>query len=240
MRSPRWPQIINGVILMKKAKATVLVGFVLFALFLVFTYLAGHVDVAPIGPNGSMVGFSAINGAFRDTVGLNKFWYYLTEVYGYLSLLLMAAFAFLGVYKLIKFKSIKKVDPEIICLGVFYVIVLGIYVFFEKFIVNFRPVILDAEEGLEASYPSSHIMLIVFVMGSTAVAIASMVRKETVSYAKAIVLTCDIIGITGIVGRLLSGVHWLTDIFAGLVAATSLLIIFQGVIGIINEKRETK
>ena len=83
-------------------------------------------------------------------------------------------------------------------------------------------------------------MLIVFVMGSTAVAIASMVRKETVSYAKAIVLTCDIIGVTGIIGRLLSGVHWLTDIFAGLVAATALLIIFQGVIGIINEKREAK
>lgn len=225
---------------MKKAKATVLVGIILFALFVVFTYLAGHVDVAPIGPNGSKVGFAGINGVFRDMIGTGMFWYYLTEVYGYLSLLLMAGFAFLGAYKLIKFKSIKKVDPEIICLGIFYVIVLGIYAFFEKFIVNYRPVILDPEEGLEASYPSSHIMLIVFVMGSTAVAIASMVRKEAASYAKAIVLVCDLIGMTGIIGRLLSGVHWITDIFAGLVAATSLLIIFQGVIGIINEKRETK
>ena len=232
--------IIRGDEGMKKEKMTILTGFVLLAFFVLFTIIVKTVDVRAVGPQNSPIGLSGINKWFFDSFGASTLCYYLTEAYGYLSMAVMVSFAGYGLWQLIKGKSFKKVDTRLWILAGFYAIVLGCYVFFEKVVINYRPVILDEAEGLEASYPSSHVVLILCVMGSTRVMLSALSVKDKSPLAKAIVLACDIIAITAIVGRLLSGVHWLTDIFAGIVLSSALVIIFRGVILCISEKEFTK
>ena len=129
----------------------------MFLTFIVFTVLVSTVDVRFIGPANSKVGLASVNEAFFKTFKGNDTLYLLTEILGYLTFLIIGAFAVLGVYQLIKGKSLKKVDVKIIALGVFYVVVLIFYVLFEVLVINYRPVLVEGE--LEASYPSSHTVL---------------------------------------------------------------------------------
>ncbi len=225
---------------MKKAKLSFTVSIVLFLIFSVFTILVKTVGVKAVGPENSLVGFADINKGFYDAVGGNKFWYYLTQGYGLLSILVMVCFACLGLYELVKRKSIKAVDPEIIVLGAFYVLVLAVYVFFEKVIINYRPVIEDVEEGLEASYPSSHTVLIITVLASAVTALAFIQKMMSASTVRTLTLAADVVIITAIIGRLLSGVHWLTDIIGGVILAFALVFLFNGVIACVNAGKKSK
>lgn len=222
---------------MKKNKSTIFPGLIMIALFVVFTVLVKVLDVQPVGPDYSEIGFAGINLFFKEAIGIHMFWYKLTEGYGYLSILIMFLMALTGLIQLIKRKSIIKVDKELFVLAGFYAIVLGLYVIFEKVIINYRPVILDEAEGLEASYPSSHTMLIVFVMGSTAALLNVIFGEEKKSLVRAAVLVCDIILVTGVLGRLISGVHWFTDIFAGLVLSLGLVMLFRGILDAMSAKK---
>ena len=59
-------------------------------------------------------------------------------------------------------KSLLKVDCDIIFLGIYYVIVIFSYLIFEMMPVNYRPILIEG--FLEASYPSSTTLLVLFVM----------------------------------------------------------------------------
>ena len=129
------------------------------------------VDVAAIGPNGSEIGFAALNGTVRDMIGTNAFFETLSEIIGYTAYVLVAIMALFGLVQLIRRRSLLKVDTGILALGVTFVVVLGLYVLFNKVVINFRP-ILEADGTLEASFPSSHSMQAVVVFGSSAVILA--------------------------------------------------------------------
>ena len=134
------------------------ISFAALALsFAIFTVLLKTADVRAVGPFGGSVGFAALNVAFRDFCGVHLFWYHLTEVLGYLAILLGVSFGVLGVAEWIARKSIKKVDAEILLSGAFYVVLGIVYVLFEIFVINERPVALS--DVPEASYPSSHTVL---------------------------------------------------------------------------------
>ncbi len=189
------------------------------AMFVIWTLLIKFVDVQAIGPENSLVGFATLNGAVQSKLGFNGFWYELTKLFGYFALIVAAGFACAGLIQLIKRKSIKKVDYNILALGVLYIVVVVLYVIFEKFPVNFRPLIL--EEGLEASYPSTHTFLILTLIGSAAQEIKNYMKNPKA--ALVLKLGAYLIMILASVGRLLSGVHWTTDIVGGLLLATVLL-----------------
>lgn len=189
------------------------------AMFILWTLLIKFVDVKAIGPEGSIVGFATLNGSVHSALGFNGFWYELTKYFGYFALIVAAGFACAGLVQLIKRKSIKKVDANILALGALYILVVLLYVFFEKVAVNFRPVIL--EEGLEPSYPSTHTFLILTIIGSTAQEIKNYMKNPKA--ALILKIGAYLIMILAAVGRLLSGVHWATDIVGGLLLATVLL-----------------
>lgn len=189
------------------------------AMFVIWTLLIKFVDVQAIGPENSLVGFATLNGAVQSKLGFNGFWYELTKLFGYFALIVAAGFACAGLIQLIKRKSIKKVDYNILALGVLYIVVVVLYVIFEKFPVNFRPLIL--EEGLEASYPSTHTFLILTLIGSATQEIKNYMKNPKA--ALVLKLGAYLIMILASVGRLLSGVHWTTDIVGGLLLATVLL-----------------
>ncbi|MBE5906079.1 MAG: phosphatase PAP2 family protein [Lachnospiraceae bacterium] len=203
-----------------------LAAFVLFILFLALLLAVISIDVRPIGPKGSMVGLASINEMVKDAVGYSAFWHKLTEYLGYLSLLVAAFFAAVGLKQLITRRSFFKVDGDIYLLGGFYVLVIGTYALFEKLIVNYRPMILD--EGLEASFPSSHSMLVVAVMGTAAYQVSYRVHQQTIR--NLLVTLSLLVMVVMVVGRLLSGVHWFTDIVAGVVLADAYVMLYYALV----------
>lgn len=194
-------------------------------LFLLLMLLVRSYDVAAIGPMGTEIGFAQLNGSMHDTLGTNLFWYDLTEIFGFLALGVCGLFGFTGLVQLLKRRSLKEVDPEILALGVFYVLVIGCYVLFELVVINYRPVIMPGVEGVEASFPSSHTMLICSVMGSTAMVLKRYIDRDALRMG--LQAGCGIVAVVTVAGRLLSGVHWLTDILGGVLLSCALLAVFS-------------
>ena len=204
-------------------KKNCLIGVGLLVLFIVFTVLVKTVDVKEIGRQGTEVGMATVNEAFNDLTGYHEGLYKATEVVGYVAFLVIGIFGGVGLWQLIKRKSLLKVDRDILILGGFYVIVLGCYVLFEKVVINYRP-ICAGDETLEASYPSSHTLLLVAVMMTAIMQIAVRVRKA--SARNGLIAACAVVGVFVALGRAICGVHWLTDIIGGLMLAISLSIIY--------------
>ena len=204
-------------------------------LFLLFIIMLKVVNVEAIGPEGTSVGLSGLNGSIRDAIGTNMFWYYLTEGIGVLAILTAVAFAALGAYQLIKRKSFLKVDKTILALGGLYVIVIILYVLFEKAVVNYRPVIMPGETEPEASFPSTHTMLIFVIFGSAAVALKRYLKNRK-AYLISAAVCIGLIALT-VVGRLLSGVHWFTDIIGGILISAALVCLFDQINSMIDVKK---
>ncbi|MBE6668278.1 MAG: phosphatase PAP2 family protein [Ruminococcaceae bacterium] len=192
-------------------------------LFLALVALVETVDVKAIGPLGSSVGLSAVNGKVRDAIGYSKTLYSVAEILGYAALASAAGFALLGLVQLIKRRSLKKIDKDLYLLGGFYVVVLAVYVLFEIIVINERPVLMDGE--LEASFPSSHTMLAICILSTAAhqlyVRLSSSKSARIVSVA-----LCVAFATLSVVCRLLSGVHWFTDIIGGILISGALVFAY--------------
>ena len=199
-----------------------LISIILTIISIVYTLLVKYVDVKPIGPNGSKVGFALINGFFNKIIKPNMFIYKLTEIFGYILLLLVLIYGCIGLYQLIKRKSLLKIDKQIIKLGCFYVIMLIVYIVFEKLEINYRPVLIDGV--LEASYPSSHTILSLCVGLSSLIVSKKYFNKK---YIKQINIITIILMLIVLLGRLISGVHWISDIIGGIIISITLLSYFK-------------
>lgn len=209
-----------------KTKRNFAVTGILFLLFILFTVAVATFDVRPIGPDGSSVGFAAVNGFFFETFGVNDLWYEITDLAAYAAIGTALAFAAFGLIQLIKGKSLAKVDKKLLVTGGFYVAVAVAYVFFEIFVVNFRPVL--TEDGLEASYPSSHTMLVICIMASAMILFSKILKsKKTATAVNAVIA---VIILLTVVGRLLSGAHWFTDILGGVLLSAALISLYRSVL----------
>ena len=99
-----------------------------FILSVVFTVLVLTVDVRA-SFNNPKLGLASMNEKVFNAIGESKVWYYITQILGYLAILVVVCFAVIGVIQLIKGKSIKKVDKEIIGLGIVYIVIaINIYI----------------------------------------------------------------------------------------------------------------
>ncbi len=222
---------------MERKQKFFMISIIFEVLFLLMIVLVKFVDVAAIGPNGSEIGLSTINQAVHNFFGVHQFWYTLTQITGVLALLMCVFFAFVGLYQLIKTRDIQKVDRDIICLGIIYVITIVLYIFFEKVIINYRPIIMPDETELEASFPSSHTMLVNTVMMTAAMKFHKMIKDEKIRNIAVIV--CIAIAVITVIGRLVCGCHWFTDILAGLFVSLSLIFLYRGMTYTKKKKRRT-
>jgi len=121
--------------------------------FLLWSAAIQAVDVQAIGPNESSVGFATVNQLLRQQIGVHMLLYRITDWLSLVPLGFAAGFGILGSIQWMRRKSLRSVDIDILVLGAFYVAVLICYCFFEIFVINFRPVLMDGV--LEPSYPSS-------------------------------------------------------------------------------------
>lgn len=218
---------------MSREKKNVVISGILIAVAIIFTVLVMVVDVKPVGVNGTDIGFSTINSFIFESIGVHMFWYNITDILGYISIFSVFVYAVIGFMQLIRRKSIAKVDKELIALGVYYAVVIVLYLFFEKFVINYRPTLVDGV--LEASYPSSHTLMTVCLCGGSILINKMLFRKKITKYTNKILL---VVGIATIIGRLISGVHWFTDILGGIFISSALLMTFYSVLYILKKNRK--
>ena len=204
-------------------QAKLIIAAALLTLFAIWTILIKTVDVQAIGPNNSSVGFAAINGFIHSLTGINMSIYTITDWLGLVPLCFIAGFAVSGLIQWIKRRNILKVDKDILALGVFYIIVLTAYFLFEKFIINYRPVLIDGY--LEPSYPSSTTLLVLCVIPT---AIMQFNRRMS-DKNKRLIINIPLAVFTAfmVIGRLISGVHWFTDIIGGILLSAGLVVLYS-------------
>ena len=203
-------------------------GFCALAAFVLWTVLIRAVDVQAIGPESSAVGFAALNGAFHKLTGVHMWLYDLTDILSVVPLGFVAGFACLGLVQWIQRKSLFKVDRSIFVLGGYYVVVLAIFFLFEKLAVNYRPVLIEGV--LEASYPSSTTMLVMCVIPTAILQFRSRIANKVLrsGITAILALFCAFM----VLGRLICGVHWLTDIIGGALLSLGLVMLYCGINGI--------
>ena len=195
----------------KKNKKRLVLGAGLVVVFVLWTVLVCFVDVRTIGPEGSSVGFATLNGFVHELTGVNWLLYTVTDWLGLVPIAVTLGFAILGLVQLIKRKSLWKVDHSILALGVFYIVVMAAYLVFEIVVINYRPTLIEGY--LEASYPSSTTMLVMCVMPTAAMQLNARI-KNTV-FRRCVIITIIVFIAFMVIGRFLSGVHWITDIIGG-------------------------
>lgn len=186
-------------------------GFLLLAAFALWTAALPVVDVEAIGPNGSKVGFAAMNRFVHNLTGVHMGLYTVTDWLGLVPLGFVLGFAILGLVQWIQRKQLQKVDRSILILGGFYLAMLAVFLFFEQTAINYRPVLIDGI--LEVSYPSSTTLLVMCVIPTTVIQLRSRIRRSLPRCCITILLSGFILFM--VIGRLISGVHWFSDIIGG-------------------------
>lgn len=197
-------------------------------LFAVLIILVRFVDVQAIGPEGTRIGLSHLNRLVFEKLGVRMLWYEITDWLGIAAISTALLFAVAGLAQWVKRKSIWKVDREILALGALYLIVIGLYVLFELLIVNYRPIIMPGSIHPEASFPSSHTMLVCVIMGSAIPLLGEYVKSDVL--CKALRIICAAIIAITVFGRTISGVHWFTDILGGILISVILLNLYTALL----------
>ena len=222
----------------KKVEKNFIVTGLLFLLFVLFTIVVSTVDVRPIGPEGSKVGLATINDGVLRVLGVHLIWYAITDWLGIVAILTAFGFALVGLIQLVKRKSLLRVDASIIILGVYYVIVIAAYAFFEMFVINYRPIIIEESVGLEPSFPSSHTMLVLCIMGTAMVQFHWLIQNKVIRMILDILSGIVIVVTVG--GRLVSGVHWFTDIVGGMLLGAAFIMLYYSVVFGVKYRKEEK
>ena len=198
----------------------------LLTAFVLWTVAVTRIDVAPIGPNGSEVGFATLNGWFHRLTGVHMTLYTITDWLGLVPIAVALGFAVLGLCQWIKRRSVLRVDRSILVLGGFYLAVMVVYLFFEVVVINRRPVLIEGY--LEASYPSSTTMLVLCVMPTAMLQFHDRIQRRFVR--RCVLLLIAVFTAFMVIGRLCSGVHWITDIIGGGLISASLVMAYVSII----------
>jgi undecaprenyl-diphosphatase len=185
-----------------------------------------------VGESGDAVGFASVNTWFHEFTGVHRSLYTLTDWLGLVPVFVCALFAEIGLCQLLRRKALRKVDFDILPLGVYYLVVILSYLIFEKFPVNYRPILI---EGLrEASYPSSTTLLVLSVMPT--VALQGNRRLKNPGMKRAAGIAAYLFSAFMVIGRLVSGVHWVTDIIGAVLLSGGLFGICKAVMLLYDQR----
>ncbi len=204
----------------------IIMGVALITVFVVWTMLIQFVDVQAIGVNGTLVGFATFNGWFHKLTGVHMTLYVVTDWLGLVPVFVCMFFGGVGFIQLVKRRSLLKVDLDIIFLGVYYILVIFGYLIFEMIPINYRPVLIEG--FMEASYPSSTTLLVLSVMPT--LIFQTNKRLKSVMAKRIIVILAILFSVFMVIGRLICGVHWFTDIVGSVILSAGLFCIYRGIV----------
>lgn len=151
-------------------------------------------------------------------------WDLISDIILLASFAILGVFVVLGLYQLITRKSLLKVDHRLLWMILPLVLIAITYVVFDKFLVlNIRP-----NGSGEASFPSTHVMVVSTIFLIIALNLPYYIKSKTawiiidIAMLLLIVLVC--------VGRVLSEMHWLSDVLGGLAFAIIFAVIYYLII----------
>ena len=217
---------------MRKRKKKLWLSFGLLVAFILWTIAVCCVDVQAIGPQGSCVGFAKINRYVHQLTGVHFTLYIITDWLGLIPIGVCMSFGILGLIQWIQRKHLMKVDRSLLLLGGFYIVVMAVYVLFEVLTINYRPVLIGG--FLEASYPSSTTMLVMCVMPTAMIQINARTGSRLMRNCSGILIGAFIAFM--VTGRLISGVHWFSDIIGGALLSSGLVMLYITCNGSVQEK----
>jgi len=209
----------------KENRKKIYISAGLLVAFILWTVAVVVFDVKTIGPQETSVGFATVNNFFHKLTGVNMDLYTVTDWLGLVPLVFALGFALLGLVQWIKRKNILKVDYSILCLGGFYLVVIVVYFLFEKLAINYRPVLING--FLEASYPSSTTMLVMCIMPTAIMQLNVRIKNRLLKIFTDFLIVMFIVFM--VVGRMISGVHWLSDIIGGILLSGGLVMLYYSV-----------
>ena len=212
--------------MMKNGKRDLMTGLGLLLAFVGWTVLIRCADVQPLGPNGARIGLAAVNGWFHRLTGVHMGLYVITDWLGLVPVVICLCFAGLGAVQLVTRRSLLRVNPDILLLGVYYLLVIGAYLLFEMVPINYRPILIEGR--LEASYPSSTTLLVLSVMPT----LGFQIRRRLESAAvRGIVNGFSILfSAFMVIGRMTAGVHWLSDIVGAVLLSAGLFLLYRSAV----------
>lgn len=210
----------------KNGKRELLKGIMLIVAFTVWTLLIQTVDVQSVGQNNTNVGFATFNTWFHKLTGVHMSIYVITDWLGLVPIFICMVFGMVGFVQLVKRRSLFKVDCDIIFLGIYYVLVIFGYLIFEMIPINYRPILIEG--FMEASYPSSTTLLVLSVMPTLVFQVNRRVKNDVIKRVIAIVS----IGFSAymVIGRLVAGVHWFTDIVGSIMLSAGLFLVYKATV----------
>lgn len=216
-----------------KGKGKLLAGMLLLAVFVLWTMLIQGVDVQPVGQNGTNVGFATFNVWFHQVTGVHMTAYTVTDWLGLVPIGGCLCIGGIGAVQLVRRKSLLKVDPDLLLLGVYYILVIFAYLFFEMVPINYRPIPIDGV--MEASYPSSTTLLVLSVMPTLTFQVDR--RSGNPHLRKAVTAFAVLFSAFMVAGRLVSGVHWATDIVGSVLLAAGLFMMYRSAVSFADGKK---
>ena len=113
-------------------------------------------------------------------------------------------------------------DRSILVLGVFYLAVAAAFVLFEAVALNYRPVLIEGR--LEASYPSSTTLLVTCVMPTALMQWCGRIKSTLLR--RGVIATGVAFTAFMVIGRVIAGVHWITDIIGGGLLSAGLVLLY--------------
>ena len=207
---------------MRKNYLWLFTGIGLVVAFLLWTWLVCCVDVQPIGPHHSTVGFAALNQWIHQRIGVHMTLYIITDWLGFVPLGIAFGFAILGLSQWIRRRRVVNVDHSILALGGFYILVMAVFLLFETMVINYRPVLIDGI--LEASYPSSTTLLALTILPTAMLQLQRRVKNLVLRrWLHFLMSACSAFMV---IGRIFSGVHWFTDIVGGILLSAGLVSLY--------------
>ncbi|MBQ8790248.1 MAG: phosphatase PAP2 family protein [Ruminiclostridium sp.] len=201
--------------------------------FIIWTILIQIVDVKPIGQDETKTGFALLNSCFHKITGVNLSLYHVTDWLGLIPIVFCLIFGITGFIQLIRRKNLFKVDYFVTLSGIYYIIIILLYLLFEMIPINYRPVLISGV--MESSYPSSTTLLVASVMPSVSLLIKRRIKAEFIRRFTDVSVTIFILFV--VIGRTLSGVHWITDIIGAVLLSAGLFLIYKWIILFMDERR---
>lgn len=210
----------------ENGKRFLVFGIAFVVVFAIWTTLIQIIDVQPFGVNGTDIGFATVNVWFHELTGVHMTVYVLTDWLGLVPVFVCMLFGCIGFVQLVKRKSPCKVDYDILLLGIYYIVVIAGYLIFEMIPINYRPILIEGR--MEASYPSSTTLLVLSVMPTLIIQVNRRVENEVVK--KVICILTVLFIVFTVAGRLICGVHWLTDIVGSVLLSAGLFWTYKGIV----------
>lgn len=215
----------------QNGKRLLLLGLSLELAFIVWTMMILSLDVQPLGQNGTVIGFATFNLWFHHFTGVHMLIYTITDWLGLVPVFVCMVFGMIGLVQLVKRRNLFKVDYDILVLGIYYIVVMLGYLVFEMIPINYRPVLIEGV--MEASYPSSTTLLVLSVMPTLIFQVKKRLQNTVIK--RGIVIISALFSAFMVMGRLIAGVHWFTDIIGGILLSAGLFFIYKAVV-LLGEK----